>query len=341
MSLYLDALLLKPLKRPPIWMMRQAGRYLPEYMNLRQKYSFMEMMKTPEIATTVTLQPIKRFGFDAAILFSDILTVAESLGANLKFVENKGPVIDNPIRDDYDFESLESKPISEYAKFVYSAIRMIKSELSNRTPLIGFCGAPLTVASYMIEGGSSTDLYYSKQMMGNNPLLFHRLLQKLTNESIQYCLDQITSGVDAIQIFDTWAGLLTYNDFKMYSLPYLKQIVDKIKLHFPNMPITIFSKSTSVLYPLLQDLNINAISFDWQTNISKMKQTLSPDIAIQGNLDPGHLFFNLDELQKSVRHLLEIMKGRPGYIFNLGHGITPKVPVESVKCVVETVKSFE
>ncbi len=340
MSVYLNALLLENLSRPPVWMMRQAGRYLPEYRKLREKYKFMEMMKTPDLATEITLQPIKRYGFDAAILFSDILTTAESLGAKLDFIEKKGPVISNPIRTIDDINKLKSQPIAIYAQFVYQAIKQIKQALPDNTPLIGFAGAPFTVASYMIEGGASPDLKQTKLLIGNEPDVLHELLKKLTTETTQYLIHQINAGVDVIQIFDTWAGLLSFDDFNTFSLPYIKSIVTEIKTKFPTIPISIYCKYSTTFSPLLCQLPINCISLDWQTSLTWAKDNIPNHIAIQGNLDPALLRANHDVLKSRVLSILDTMSNRNGYIFNLGHGITPDIPFESVQLLVDTIKGY-
>jgi uroporphyrinogen decarboxylase len=345
MTLYLDATHAKKTKRPPIWMMRQAGRHLPEYRALREKYSFMEMMKTPDLATKITLQPIKRYGFDAAILFSDILTVAESLGGLLRFVDKKGPVISNPIRTQKDLDTLLSQryqPISTYASFVYQTIKQLKPELNAlNVPLIGFSGAPFTVASYMVEGGSSPDLKETKRLIGHTPDVLHQLLKKLTSETIHYLSDQIKAGVDAIQIFDTWAGHLSFDDFTTFALPYTKDIVAQLKATHPHIPISLFSRHSTTFSPSLCQLPINVISLDWQTDLNWAKATIPKHIAIQGNLDPGLLLASPDILIQRVQTILTTMADRPGYIFNLGHGITPDVPVDNVKQVVECVKNWQ
>ena len=341
MSVYLDAISLKNVSRPPIWMMRQAGRYLPEYRKLRKKYSFLEMIKTPDLATEITLQPIKRFGFDAAILFSDILTVAESLGSELEFTEKIGPVINNPISTLKDIQSLNSTPISLYSSFVYQAINQIKKSLPFHIPLIGFSGAPFTVASYMIEGGSSQHLKKTKTLIGTHPKVVHVLLEKLTNETIQYLVDQINAGVDSIQIFDTWAGHLNFNDFEKFALSYINTIVTTIKNKYPKIPITIFSKHSTTFSPLICSLPINCISLDWQTSLQWAINNIPKNVAIQGNLDPATLLGKSDTIKNSVNQILSTMKNRPGYIFNLGHGITPDVPIDNVSMVVELVKQFD
>jgi uroporphyrinogen decarboxylase len=339
MTRYLDAAASKKTDRPPIWLMRQAGRYLPEYRTLRQKYSFMEMMKTPDLATEVTLQPIRRYGFDAAILFSDILTTAEALGATLAFVEKKGPVISNPIRTDDDLRKLNSQPISEYASFVYQAIKQLLPELSKlNVPLIGFAGAPFTVASYMVEGGSSPDLKETKRLIGHTPKLLHQLLDKLTIETIAYLGGQIEAGVHAVQLFDTWAGLLSFEDFKTFALPYTQRIITQLKTDYPHIPITVFCRHSTTFSPLLCQLPIDVISLDWQTDLHWAKASIPDHIAIQGNLDPGLLLASQDILTKRVQYILNTMADRPGYIFNLGHGVTPDVPIDAVKRVVELVK---
>lgn len=336
---YLNACYCKDVSKTPVWMMRQAGRYLPEYRNIRSQYGFMQMMKTPAIACDITLQPIRRFGMDAAILFSDILTTAEALGSQLHFDEGIGPVIDNPIRTIDDVNTISIPNVTHSIGYVAEAIHLIQQELNSfNTPLIGFCGAPFTVASYMIEGKGSTELKQVKRIIGNNPEILISLLDKLTDISIAYLKMQVEAGVNAIQIFDTWAGLLSHDDFKQFALPAITKIVSAIKPL--GVPIAVYCRHSDTFAPLLATTGVNVISLDWQCDIVQMREKIPAHIALQGNLDPYLLLSSPDILKERVTKLVLSMKGKPGYIFNLGHGVFPDVPPDSVKLVVDTISEI-
>ncbi len=308
-------------------MMRQAGRYLKEYRDIRSKYPFMTMVKTPELATTVTLQPIERFGFDAAIIFSDILVVAEALGGQLEFVEGIGPVFHNPVRAPRDLTHLNPSDIEEKLNYVCEAIKLTKQSL-NGTPLIGFAGAPFTVASYMVEGRPSQTLRNMKSAMYD----LKPLLDMITEATITYLNAQVEAGVDAIQIFDTWAGLLSLEDFMEFSVPYIQRIISTIKV-----PVTVFCKGRHA--PKFQDIGANVIGFDWQTDLGEIRQSLRPSVGIQGNMDPCLFFASAEVITRKTNALVDKMSDRPGYIFNLGHGILPETDPEKVRLVVDLVKN--
>jgi uroporphyrinogen decarboxylase len=337
--IYLDALKAKKTERPPIWFMRQAGRYMSEYQAIRKKHGFLDMIGSPSLASEITLQPIEKFGFDAAILFSDILTLVKPYGCSLEFKEKVGPVIDNPLQAN-NVSDLSLPDIQNECDYVFKAIPLILKKLEpHNIPLIGFSGAPFTVASYMIEGKSSPNLTTVKHWIGNNPNQLHELLEKLTLSIIDYLEEQIKAGVHALQLFDTWAGHLSYEDFKTFIWPTLKKIVTSIRSKH-DIPITVFCKHTMSYLDLLIDTGANAISVDWQTNLEDIKNKVPSDMALQGNLDPYLLFSNPKELEKRVIEKLDTMKDRPGFIFNLGHGILPTTPIENVKLVVDLVKSY-
>jgi uroporphyrinogen decarboxylase len=325
--------------KPPIWMMRQAGRYLPQYRKVREKHTFLEMVKNPEVATEVTLQPIDIFGFDAAILFCDILVTAEAMGCGLQFIEKKGPVFDKPIQTQNDILALSTENIPEKLAYVADAIQLIQKELTPRNiPLIGFAGAPFTVASYMIEGQSSPDLKNLKKLMYSNPHLFHELLQKLTTVTLIYLKEQIKAGVDAIQVFDTWASHLSFSDYVTFSLPYIRQIIEGLPAEVPK---TVFCKNSAAFAPLLAQLPVQAVSLDWGCSLSTMRKTLGHNITLQGNLDPYALFASPEILTQSVQRILQEMNQDPGFIFNLGHGLMPDINPDQVKRVVDLVHSWE
>lgn len=334
-SLLLDALACCNRRRAPVWLMRQAGRYMPEYRALRTKYSFLEMCHTPEIIAEVTQQPLRAFGMDAAILFSDILVIPEALRVGLHFDEGAGPIIDRPLATPQDVDSLPRVEMREALQYVVKGISLLRPTLD--VPLIGFCGAPFTVASYMIEGKTSRDLRKTKQWMMRDPKSFHALLERLAEESITYLEMQIEAGVDAVQIFDSWAGFLAHAQFKEFSLAYLEKIIERIK---SKVPVIVFCRGASVFASDLVQAKPSAISIDWNGDLAAIRRVVPFSIALQGNLDPDVLYAPHDMIRKEVKTLLDSMRGDPGYIFNLGHGVTPEVPVDSVRVLVDSVREY-
>tara|TARA_A100001015_G_scaffold261277_1_gene306672 strand:- start:196 stop:1236 length:1041 start_codon:yes stop_codon:yes gene_type:complete len=338
-SLYIKAANGIKTERPPIWMMRQAGRYLPEYQAIRKKHSFLEMLKSPDLATEVTLQPIQRFEMDAAIMFSDILVTAQALGSRLDYIEKKGPVFENPIRTKNDIGNCIIKPTTETLPYILEEIKQLKSELGH-TPLIGFAGAPFTVGAYMIEGHLTPQLSILKKIRYTSPEIIHSLLDKLTTVTIDYINEQIKAGIDALQIFDTWAGILTHEDCSTFSLNYIEKIIKSIK-NPNNIPITLFCKGTTGIAERMINLQPNVIALDWQTDLDWALNTIPKNIAMQGNLDPLALQGTPEILLQQVSKILEKMKHRKGFIFNLGHGVLPQTDPENVRQVVEYIKSFK
>lgn len=334
-SLLIDALHCRNQKRAPVWLMRQAGRYMPEYRALRAKHSFLEMCHCPELVAEVTQQPIQAFGMDAAILFSDILVIPEALGVGLRFDEGAGPIIERPLATASDIIKLPSVEMKEALDYVSQGIRLLLPSL--KVPLIGFCGAPFTLASYMIEGKTSRDLRKTKQWMLRDPVSFHALLNRLAEAAGDYLEMQVDAGVQAVQIFDSWAGVLGHAQFCEFSLAYLKKIVARLK---PKVPVTLFCRGASVFAPDLIQAAPNAISIDWNARLSDIRRVVPYPIALQGNLDPDLLYAPLPKLRQEVTALLDSMKGDRGYIFSLGHGITPEVPVEAVRELVDCVKAY-
>lgn len=334
-DLLLDALQCKNDARAPIWIMRQAGRYMPEYRAMRSKHSFLEMCHNPEIAADVTLLPIRMFDMDAAILFSDILVVAEALGVGLRFEEGAGPIIERPLRTEADVDNLPNINVSEKLHYVAKTIKLLRPQLN--VPLLGFCGAPFTVGSYMIEGGSSRDLKKTKQWMLREPASFHKLMKKIADCTIDYLKMQVDAGVQAIQIFDSWAHVLGHNQFREFSLDYLKLIVDALRPK--NIPIILFCKGSSVFAKQLVEASPSAISLDWQSDLLDARTHVPKSIALQGNMDPDILYGSSDFIRKEATRLLKGMRNDRGYIFNLGHGIHPDIPVDAVRTLVDCVKS--
>lgn len=292
--LFLNALKCQNRSRPPIWLMRQAGRYLPEYRELRKNHSLIDMFHEPEIAAQVTHMPIKRFGFDAAILFSDILMIAEALGVGLTFEESVGPVILRPLKEDRDIDNLSRQSVRESLGYVEKAIKQILNGLE--VPLVGFSGGPFTLASYMIEGGSSKDLGKTKKWMMSNPESFHKLLSRITQATIEYLNMQIDAGVQAIQIFDSWANYLGHGHFLEFSLAYLREIIQGLKNK--NIPVILFSRGSSVFAKDLAKIKPAGISLDWNLNISEARRMIPHTIAVQGNLDPDFLFAPLKHFER-------------------------------------------
>ncbi len=331
-DLFLNALRCSNNGRPPIWIMRQAGRYLPEYRAMRQKFSFLEMCHQPELVAEITQMPISLLGYDAAILFSDILVIPEALNLGLRFEEKIGPIIERPLCSSHDVESLPIINIGEKLNYVAEAIKLVKPSL--KVPLLGFCGAPFTVASYMIEGGSTRDFKKTKQWMLRDPKSFHKLLTKIADHSITYLKMQKAAGVDAVQIFDSWAHVLGHTQFREFSLHYLKYIKDALE----EIPLILYCRGSSVFATQLAELAPAGISLDWQADITKMRQTISSKIALQGNLDPDILYADPATIRSEARQMLKGMQGDRGYIFNLGHGIHPDTPVDAVRTLIDCVK---
>lgn len=334
-DLFLKALNCKNDSRPPVWLMRQAGRYMPEYRFLRKKHSFLEMCHNPELIAEVTKLPLNAFGMDAAILFSDILVIPEAFGVGLDFEENKGPIIHRPIHTKKDVEALRIPNVQESLKYVTDGIKTLLPDL--KVPLIGFSGAPFTVASYMIEGGSSRDLKKTKQFMIREPISFHELLNKITDATIAYLNMQIDAGVQALQIFDSWAGFLSHDHFRVFSLQYLQKILKGIK---QNVPVILFCKGSSFFAPQLAEIKPAGISIDWQADLTHLRKIIPQNIALQGNLDPDILYGSTAVIEQEVKKILAKMKGEQGFIFNLGHGMLPDMSPDAVKTLVATVKNF-
>lgn len=321
---FLDALNCVNSGRPPVWIMRQAGRYMPEYRAIREKYSFVEMTHTPELAAEITAQPIRAFGMDAAILFSDILVVAEALGVPFHIEEKVGPVMERPVSCAEDLKRLDSSNISEKLNYVAEAIKLIDLPV----PLIGFAGGPFTLTHYMAVN--------HKQWLFEDPKSFHQLLGMITDATIDYLNMQVAAGVDAVQIFDSWVNALAPKQFEEFSLPYLKKIVDNV-----NAPTLLFCRGSSIYAEQLASLQPNGISLDWNASLPAIREKVGPNIALQGNLDPDVLSGPFTAIRKEVRSMVESMEGDPGYIFNLGHGILPHHKVDAVRCLVETIKEYQ
>jgi uroporphyrinogen decarboxylase len=337
-SRFLGACRRKPVDATPVWFMRQAGRYMPEYRAIREKYSLLEICYQPELAAEVTLQPVRAFGVDAAILFADILLPAIPLGVGLEFIKGEGPLLQKPVRTMEDVRAL--KPVAAEADlgYVMDAIRILRGELKE-TPLIGFCGAPFTVASYIIEGGSSREFLNTKKMMYAAPGVFHALMAHLSDVLADYLTAQIRAGAQAVQVFDSWVGALSPSDYQTFVLPYSQKVLQAAQAM--NVPVIHFGTNTTTLLPSMKCAGGDVIGLDWRIPLDDGWSLLGDDVAVQGNLDPAALFAPRSELKTRVHDVLRRANGRPGHIFNLGHGILQHTPVDSVKAVVDTVHEYE
>ncbi|TCC96730.1 uroporphyrinogen decarboxylase [Pedobacter psychroterrae] len=337
-TLFLDAAFSKQTERPPVWMMRQAGRFMPEYWEIKNKYSFLEMCKTPEIAADVTMLPVDLLGIDAAILFSDILVTGEAMGGDLSFTQGVGPKFANPVRTLKDVDALEVD-VLDRLQYVADAIKVIQQRLNGSIPLIGFAGAPFTVMSYLVEGGSSKDFKLTKLLMHNQPEVAHKLLAKIAKVTADYLNLQIAAGVNAVQIFDSWALALSWNDYQEFSHRYIQEIISN--LNRKDIPVISFCKGSSVFAPIMAEAKPDVISVDWNADLLNIKNSLPAGIAVQGNLDPHILYADKPVIKKEILRLFERMRGEKGFIFNLGHGIMPDIPFDHVKYAIEVIKEFK
>jgi len=334
---FLRACRREPVDATPVWFMRQAGRYMAQYRAIREKYSLLEICRQPELAAQVTLQPVHALGVDAAILFADILLPVIPLGLGLEFAKGEGPVIDKPVRTLEDVRML--KPVHAEADlgYVMEAIRILRGEL-NGIPLIGFCGAPFTVASYIIEAGSSREFLKTKTMMYSAPEVFHALMEKLSVVLCDYLVAQIRAGAQAVQVFDSWVGTLSPQDYETFVLPYSQKVLEAAKTE--NVPVIHFGTNTTTLLPLMKRAGGDVIGLDWRVPLEDGWALLGQDVAVQGNLDPALLFAPLPEIKIRVHDILRRAQARPGHIFNLGHGILQNTPVDNVKAVVDMVHEY-
>ena len=323
----------------PIWLMRQAGRYMAEYRALREKHTILEIIKAPELACEVTMQPINAFDLDAAIIFADILPPLEGMGLQLDFVKGEGPMIYNPVRTAADVAALRVLPAEETLGFTLDAIKLARHELDSRgIPLIGFSGAPFTLASYAIEGGGSRNRVHVKSMMMSEPALWHALMGKLAEVAGHYLLAQAQAGAQVLQLFDSWVGELSPFDYEHSVLPYSRRAIEIASQ--AGVPIIHFGTNTGGMLPLIQAAGGDVIGVDWRMELPQAWALLGDSVAVQGNLDPVALFADWEALQARARHILDSVKGRPGHIFNLGHGILPHTPVDNVRRLVDFVHEY-
>jgi uroporphyrinogen decarboxylase len=335
-DLFLRACKRKPIERTPVWIMRQAGRYLPEYRAVREKANFIKMVKTPELAAEVTIQPIDILGVDAAILFSDILVIPDAMGMQLEMHEGKGPVFHHPVRTENDVRNLKKFDSAKDLKYVLNAVMLTKKELNNRVPLIGFSGSPWTLMTYMVEGKGSKNFSYVKQLIYNNPKLAHNLLEKLSIAVADYLSAKIEAGVDAVQIFDTWGGILSQKDFDEFSLQYITRVIENIKRK--NEPVILFAKGVHYKLNKLAKTGADVLGLDWTMDLGKARKSVGDKVALQGNLDPCVLYANEDKIKEEVIQILDSYGVGTGHVFNLGHGILPDIDPEKVKAMVRYIK---
>ena len=336
---FIRALKRESVDHTPVWIMRQAGRYLPEYRAIRQKMGgFLDMCKNPEVACEITLQPLERFELDAAIIFSDILTIPDAMGLGLYFEPGEGPRFKKPVQNERDISKL-TVPSENSLSYVYEAIKLTRSALSGRVPLIGFSGSPWTVATYMVEGGTTKDFARIKRMLFEKPELLHQLLKVLAESMSQYLLAQVQAGAQALMIFDTWGGVLNTQSYEVFSLAYMKEIVSKLKKEVPDIPIILFTKNGHQWLEKIADSDCDALGLDWTIDIDDARRRVGDKVALQGNMDPMCLYASPEEIRKETNRILTAFGQHPGHVFNLGHGIHQGVNPDHVKVLVDAVHS--
>ena len=334
--LLLDALNGDNVSRPPVWMMRQAGRYLPDFMKLKEKYNFFTRCKTPELAAKITLMPIEQIGTDAAILFSDILVVPQAMGVDVEMRKELGPFIPKPIREAKQIEKIVIPDVDDNLNYVFEAIRLSKQMIDNRVPLIGFAGSPWTVLCYMVQGQGSKNFDIAKSFCFSQPEAAHMLLEKITTTTIKYLKSKVKAGVNVIQLFDSWGGLLSEDDYQKFSWHYNQKIIDSLK---SKTKIISFSKGCWFALPLMAKSGVDALGIDWTCSARNARYLTGGKVTLQGNLDPSRLMSTPKEIEKLTKKMIAEF-GIQKYVVNLGHGILPNVPVDNAKAFVNTVKNY-
>jgi uroporphyrinogen decarboxylase len=340
---FLRALMREPVDMTPVWMMRQAGRYLPEYRAARAKAGdFLALCMNPELACEVTLQPLRRYPLDAAILFSDILTIPDAMGLGLYFEEGEGPRFHKPVRTEKDIAALSIVKPEKDLPYVIDAVSLIRRELNGLVPLIGFSGSPWTLATYMIEGGSSRDFRRTKTMLYDQPEVLHQLLSVLADSVAAYLNAQISAGAQAVQIFDTWGGALSHSAYREFSLAYMIRIVSQLQKERDgrHVPVILFTKGGGQWLDVMADSGCDALGLDWTTDIGLARQQVGQRVALQGNMDPAVLHAGADAIRAEVRRIVDCFGPHSGHVFNLGHGITPEVSPEHARVFIESVHEF-
>jgi len=339
-DIFIKTLLKQPVDRTPVWMMRQAGRYLPEYRATRAKAgSFLDLCTNPELACEVTLQPLERFDFDAAILFSDILTIPDAMGLGLYFSEGEGPKFKNTVRTQSDVDKLPIPDPGTDLRYVVDAVSLIRKNLQGSVPLIGFSGSPWTLATYMVEGGSSKTFQKVKGLMYQQPLVMHKMLDKLAQSVALYLNAQIEAGAQAVMVFDTWGGVLTPADYKEFSLAYMQRIVEGLTREADGrkVPVVLFTKGGGQWLEIMADTGCDALGLDWTTDIGEARNRVAGRVALQGNMDPSTLYASPEVIRRSVANILESYGSGTGHVFNLGHGIHPGINPEHAGAMIEAV----
>lgn len=336
-DLFLKALKGEIVERPPVWMMRQAGRYLPEFMEISRKYDFFTRCRTPELASEITVQPIRRFGMDAAILFSDILVVPQAMNIPFEMKPSFGPYLPNPIRTQKDLDKVVIPDISDTLGYVMDAVKMTKEKLNNEVPLIGFAGSPWTILCYCVQGQGSKTFDLAKEFCFTQPQAAHTLLQKITDTTILYLKEKVKAGVNAVQIFDSWGGMLSLADYQEFSWQYIQQIVDALK---EITPVIVFGKGCWFALDVMARSGASALGVDWTCSARNARYLSGGRITLQGNFDPARLLSPPEEIKKMVKQMINEF-GKDRYIVNLGHGILPNIPVENAKAFVDAVKEYK
>lgn len=324
----------EPVPYTPVWLMRQAGRYMREYRELRERVGFLELCKNPDLAAEVTVTAVERLGVDAAIIFADILLIIEPMGIELEFAKGDGPVIHNPVRKAADIERLREVEEIAALGFVFEAISRTRQALPANIPLIGFCGAPFTLASYIIEGGGSKNYLHTKRLMYDDPGAWHALLSLVSRALEKYLNAQVEAGAQAVQLFDSWVGCLSPDDYRQFVLPHTQSVIKSVK---PGVPVIHFGTGTAALLELMREAGGDVIGFDWRVNLDEAWARVGHDVAVMGNLDPVALFASPTHTRSEAKRILDYAGERAGHIFNLGHGILPETPVDSVIALVESV----
>ncbi len=335
-NLLLRALKGETVPRPPVWMMRQAGRYLPDYMKLREKYGFFERCQTPELAAEITIQPVEQIGVDAAIIFSDILVVPQAMGMEVQLIENKGPLLPQPVRSEDDLKRLCMPEVEDRLHYVFDALRLTKKTLAGRVPLIGFAGAPWTLFCYMVQGKGSKTFEEARAFLYKNPGLSHQIMDRITQTTIRYLKAQVRAGADCIQLFDSWSGLLSPEMFDAYCFHYNKKIIDALS---EDCPTILFAKGAWFGLEKMKETSANALGVDWCIRPETARVLSGNKVTLQGNFDPAQLLAPIPAIKKEVQRMIHAF-GKDRYIANLGHGILPHVPVDHARAFVDAVKEF-
>lgn len=336
-DLFLRALKGETVERPPVWMMRQAGRYLPDFMKIKEKYDFFTRCRTPELATEITVMPIHQVGTDAAILFSDILVVPQAMNIEVEMKPGVGPWLPNPIRSAQDVKDAVVPDVHEELGYVYDAIKMTKKELDNEVPLIGFAGSPWTIFCYCVQGQGSKNFDKAKQFCFSNPVAAHELLQKITDTTIAYLKGKVEAGVDAVQVFDSWGGMLSPEDYQLFSWKYIQQIIDALK---DDIPVIAFGKGCWFALDQMAQSGVSALGVDWTCSPENARKFTNNSITLQGNFDPSRLLSPIPDIERMTVEMIDRF-GKDKYIANLGHGILPNIPVDHAKAFVNAVKNYK